>query len=343
MSVTPSNPAGKLAPKSPKPLRAIAAAAAALAACMATNPACAQAWPAQPIRMVVPFAAGGGTDTLARALGEKMSAAFGQPVLVDNKAGASGNIGTEFVAKAPADGYTTVLGITTSLLTNAFLYKKLPFDPQKDLVLISQVAMGPLVLLVHPAVPVKTAPELLEYVAANKGKLSYGSYGVGSYPHLAGAHMSLTQDAGMIHVAYKGEAPMMQDLIGGQIPMAYATSSQAKQHIETGRVRALGVTGSERMSSLPDVPTLVEQGLTDGVYSLTGWFALAAPAKTPKPVLQRIGTELRAACLNQALKDRILAMGFVPVCSTPEEAAAMYQRERPIYQQLVQQTGVTLD
>ena len=203
----------------------------------ATGASWAQAYPNKPIRMVVPFAPGGATDVLARVLGEKMAPGLGQPVIIDNKPGAAGIIGTDAVAKAPADGYTIVLSLSNSLLTNQFLYEKLPYDTQRDLTLVYQIATAPLVLVVHPSVPANTGPELLKYVAANKGKVAYGSYGVGAYPHLAGAHMSLTQKAEMNHIAYKGESPMLQDLIGGQIQMAFASALVAKPHIEAGKLR----------------------------------------------------------------------------------------------------------
>ena len=180
--------------------RCLAAAASAIALC-AGAPALAQTYPAKPIKMVVPFAAGGGTDVLARVIGEKLAASMGQPVVIDNKPGAAGIIGTDAVAKAAPDGYTIVMSLSNALLTNQFLYEKLPYHPERDLTLVYQVAMGPLVLVTHPSVPASTGPELLKYVAANKGKLAYGSYGLGAYPHLAGAHMSATQNADMNHVA----------------------------------------------------------------------------------------------------------------------------------------------
>jgi tripartite-type tricarboxylate transporter receptor subunit TctC len=293
--------------------------------------------------MVVPFAAGGGTDVLARVIGEKLSAGLGQPVVIDNKPGAAGIIGTDAVAKAAPDGYTIVMSLSNALLTNQFLYEKLPYHPERDLTLVYQVAMGPLVLVVHPSVPAKTAPELLKYVAANKGKLAYGSYGLGAYPHLAGAHMSLTQDADMNHVAYKGEAPMVQDLIGGQIQMAYASALQAKPHIEAGKLKAIGVTGERRMSTLPNVPTLAEQGLKDEAYRLTGWLAVAAPAGTPKPIVQRLADEIRKATQQPDVQQKVATMGFELKDSSPEAFAAAYKAERPVWERLIKQSGAKLE
>ena len=328
----------------PTSRRAWLCAAASTAALCGLSPALAQpAWPSKPIKMVVPFAAGGATDVLARVIGEKLAAGLGQPVIIDNKPGAAGIIGTDAVAKAAPDGYTIVLSLSNSLLTNQFLYEKLPYDTQRDLTLVYQIAMAPLVLVVHPSVPVKTGPELLKYVSENKGKLAYGSYGVGAYPHLAGAHMSLTQKADMNHVAYKGEAPMLQDLIGGQIQMAYASALVAKPHIEAGKLKAVGVTGERRMSTLPNVPTLAEQGLKDEAYRVTGWLAIAAPANTPKPIVQRLADEVRKATQQPDVQAKVAAMGFEIKDSSPEAFAAAYQKERPIWERLIKQSGAKLE
>jgi tripartite-type tricarboxylate transporter receptor subunit TctC len=326
-------------------LRATAttAGAAALLA-LAHAPAQAQApYPNKPIRMVVPFQAGGATDVLARVLGQKMSAGLGQPIVVDNKPGAAGIIGTDAVAKSAPDGYTIVLGLSNSLMTNEFLYEKLPYDTQRDLTLVYQIAAAPLVLVVHPSVPAKTGPELLKYVVANKGKVAYGSYGIGAYPHLAGAHMSLATQSDMSHVAYKGEAPMMQDLIGGQIQMAYASALVAKPHIDSGKIRAIGVSGERRMSTLPNVPTLAEQGLKDEAYRVTGWLAIAVPAKTPKPIVDRIAEEVRKASQQPDVRERIAGMGFEIKDSSPELFAAAWKAERPIWERLIKQSGAKLE
>ena len=202
--------------------------AAALAAACTGTTAFAQAYPNKPIKIVVPFAAGGATDVLARVLAEKMTVGLGQPIVIDNKPGAAGIIGTDAVAKAAPDGYTLLLGLSNSMLTNQFLYTKLPYSPEKDIAPIYQIAIAPLVLVAHPSVTASTGPELLKYVVANKSKVAYGSYGTGAYPHLAGAYMSLTQNADMSHVAYRGEAPMVQDLLGGQIQIAFASALQVK-------------------------------------------------------------------------------------------------------------------
>jgi tripartite-type tricarboxylate transporter receptor subunit TctC len=316
---------------------------ACVALSLCTTVHAADPYPSKPIRIVVPFAAGGATDILARVLAEKMSPRLGQPVIVDNKAGAAGIIGTDAVVKAAPDGYTILLSISNTMLTNVFLYDKLPYDPRKDLALVSQIATAPIVLVVHPSVSATTAPELLQYVSKNKGKLAYGSYGIGSYPHVAGAWMSATQQAEMNHIAYKGEAPMMQDLIGGQIQMAYASILQAKPYIDSGKVKAIGVTGERRASALPNVPTLVEQGLKDETYRATGWLAVALPAGTPKAIVQRVADEVRAACELPDVKARITGMGFEVKCSTPDAFAVAYKQDLPVWERLIKQSGAKLE
>ena len=303
----------------------------------------AQTYPTKLIRIIVPFPAGGATDTVARLLAEKMAPRLGQTIIVENKGGAAGILGTDMVVKAPGDGHTLTVSLSTNLLTNQFLFKNLPYNPQRDLVLVSQIAVAPIVLLVHPSVPASTGPELLKYIAANKGKVSYGSWGVGSAGHLSSAHLSQSQNANMSHVAYKGEAPMITDLIGGQIQMAFASAQQAKSFVDAGKLKAIGVTGEQRMSVLPNVPTLVEQGLKDDVFRVTGWVAMAAPAATPQAVIQRLADEVRAACELPEVRARITALGFTPVARGPEEFAAAYKKDLPVWERLVKQSGATLD
>ncbi len=322
--------------------RDILAAGTALAAGIHLPSALAQSYPSGPIRFVVPYPAGGATDILARLIGEKLSTRFRQPVLIENKSGASGMIGTDAVAKAAPDGHTLAITLSASLLTNQFLFEKMPYNPQRDLVLVSQLVSSPIVLVVHPSVPVQTGPELLKHVAA-KRNLSYGSWGVGSYPHLAGNHMSLTQKADLVHSPYKGEAPMLQDLIGGQIQMAYASALSAKAHLDAGRIKAIGVTGTQRMAVLPNVRTLLEQGMKDEVYSVAGFIGMAAPAKTPKEVVLRLAQQMEAICSLPEVASRIDAMGFTASASTPQAFATSYKRDLPVWERLVKQSGAKLE
>ena len=301
------------------------------------------AWPTKPIRLVVPFNAGGATDIIARTVGEALSKRIGQPVVVDNKGGAAGILGTDAVAKAPADGHTLLLTLSTSMLINQFLYTKLPYNPQKDLALITQVAAAPVTLVVHPSVPATNMKELLAYVKAQKGKLSYGSWGTGSYAHLAGAYMSKTTDSDMVHVAYKGEAPMIQELIGGQLQLCFSSALNTKPFIDSGRVKAIGVTGKQRMDILPKVPTIFEQGVQDDAYSIFGWVAMGAPAGIPKEIVDQLSAHLREVAKDPKVVERIAAAGFLPMMNSPQEFQQNYQRDMPIWKALVEAAGARLD
>lgn len=301
------------------------------------------AWPTKPIRLVVPFNAGGATDIIARTVGEALSKRIGQPVVVDNKGGAAGILGTDAVAKAPADGHTLLLTLSTSMLINQFLYTKLPYNPQKDLALITQVAAAPVTLVVHPSVPANNMKELLAYVKTQKGKLSYGSWGTGSYAHLAGAYMSKTMDADMVHVAYKGEAPMIQELIGGQLQLCFSSALNTKPFIDSGRVKAIGVTGKQRMDILPKVPTIFEQGVQDDAYSIFGWVAMGAPAGIPKEIVDQLSAHLREVAKDPKVVERIAAAGFLPMMNSPQEFQQNYQRDMPIWKALVEAAGARLD
>lgn len=301
------------------------------------------AWPNKPIRFIVPYNAGGATDVSARVIAEKLGQRLGQTLIIENKGGAAGILGTDMVAKAAPDGNTFVFTLSASVLTNQFLFAKLPYDPQKDLALVSQIAVVPVTLVLHPDVPARNAAELQAWIRKNKGKVSYGSWGIGSYAHLAGAYMSQALNADMSHVAYKGEAPMLQDLLGGQIQMAYASASATKPHIETGKLKVIGVTGDQRMSALPNVPTLGEQGLKDDAYRICGFVAMAAPAKTPMDIVQRMAKEVNAVVQMPEVHEKLVAMGFNPVASTPEAFMASYKKDAPVWEQLVKVSGAKLD
>lgn len=311
------------------------------------GPAMAQAgkmaWPTKPIRLIVPFNAGGATDIIARTVGEALSKRIGQPVVVDNKGGAAGILGTDAVAKAPADGHTLLLSLSTSMLINQFLYPKLPYKPQKDLALVSQVAAAPVTLVVHPSVPVNNMKELLAYVKSHKGKLSYGSWGTGSYAHLAGAYMSKTMDADMVHVAYKGEAPMIQELIGGQLQLCFSSALNTKPFIAPGRVKAIGVTGKQRMDILPKLPTIFEQGVQDDAYTVFGWLAVGAPAGTPSDIVDQLNAHLREIAKEPKVLERIAGAGFMPMMNSPDEFRQNYQRDLPIWKALVEAADARLE
>ena len=301
----------------------------------------AQAWPGKPIHIVIPAPPGGATDVLARLISDKLSPRLGQPVVVDNRPGASGILGIDAVAKAAPDGYTFLIALSVQILGNQFMFEKLPYNVDRDFVLVSQlVAISGGVIVVHPSVTANTGPQLLQYVASRKGSLSYGSYGMGSFPHLIFSHMSQTQNADMVHVLYKGEAPMVQDLIGGQFQMAAASALVAKPHIESGRLKAIGVAGANRNSALPNVPTLLEQGLTDDAYNLGGFFGMAAPANTPKDIVQRMAREVKGVCDMPEVSGRLESLGWRVTAGTPEEFVESWKKAYSVWERLIRQSGV---
>jgi tripartite-type tricarboxylate transporter receptor subunit TctC len=305
--------------------------------------AAAAPYPTRPLRLVVPYAAGGGTDALARALAEAMSPSLGQPVVVENRTGAAGLVGTEHVARAAPDGHTLLLGLSDSMLVAPFLHRKLPFDPRRDLSLVSLVAAGPMVLVTAPDLPALSGRVFAEHLSARRGRLSYGSWGVGSFPHLAGLHLSRTLDADMAHVPYRGEAPLVQDLIGGQVQLAYVGLRISKPHVDAGRLRAVGLTGERRLAAAPDIPTLLEQGLDDLPHRLTVWLGLAAPAGTPADTVERLSSLARDACRQPAVQQRIAELGCEARATTAQAFAAAYDQEAPLWARLVRLSGVQLD
>jgi tripartite-type tricarboxylate transporter receptor subunit TctC len=317
-------------------------AIALMGVCAGTH-ALAQAFPTKPIKLIVPYAPGGATDIIARTLAEKLADRLGQPVLVDNRAGAGGVTGTDAAAKSAPDGYTFLVTLGTTVLINQFLYEKLPYNPSRDFALVSQLALAPVTLLVNPNSPIKNATDLKAHIQKNPVKLSYGSWGMGSYAHLAGAYLSQSLSADMTHAAYKGEAPMLQDLVGGQIDFAFASAQTAKPYIDGGKLRSIAVTGEQRMSVLPTVPTMREQGFKDDIFRVTGWIAMAAPAKTPNDVVQRVAAEVRAIVALPETQDRINKMGFIPVGNTPEQFSVVYKNEYPVWERVVKMSGAKLD
>ncbi len=300
-------------------------------------------WPSRAVRVIVPYPPGGATDIVGRIVAEKLAPALGQPFVVENKGGAGGILGTDMTAKAAPDGYTITVSLSTSLLINQFLYTKLSYDPQRDLRMVSLLANAPVTLVTRPSLGVKTAPELLAYIRANKGKVSYGSWGAGSFAHLAGAYMSKVLDGDMQHIPYKGEAAMLQDLVGGQIDMAFASAAGTRPFIEAGKLTVLGVTGNTRMQVLPEVPTLAEQGVKDDAYRIVGFVGMAVPIKTPEAIVERLARETTRAFEEPAVRQRIIDMGFMPVAGTPAQFKASYEADAPVWAALVKESGARLD
>ncbi len=300
-------------------------------------------YPRKPIRLVVQYQAGGSADTLARIIGEPLAQRLGQPVLVENRSGAGGIIGTDFVAKSAPDGYTLLLTVPGPITANIALYGKLPYDPRTDLRMISDIAVPRTVLAVHPSVPATDYKSLIAAVKAAPGKYTMGSWGPGTQPHQIQVFMDRSYGLQTTHVPYKGEAPMVVDLVGGVVSMTVGSTASLQQHIAAGKLRALAVAGTRRARALPEVSTFAEQGYGDPVYAITGPISLMAPAKTPDAIVERLGREVAAIVHQPEVARRIEALGAEPVGSLPAEAAAAYKAFLPIVLKLTQDTGVQLD
>jgi tripartite-type tricarboxylate transporter receptor subunit TctC len=303
----------------------------------------AQDYPSKPVKVVAPYAAGGAIDIVARTLAQPLGQALGQPFVVDNKTGAAGNLGVDVVAKAPADGYTLTVALSSNLMINQFLYTKLPYQPEKDLKLVAKVAEAPLVLVVTSGLNVGNLADLRKYVQSHKGKMSYGSWGVGTISHLSASHLNDLLGGDMAHVAYRGESPMINDLVAGNIQVSFVTGAQAPQFIAAGRLKPIGVTGPARLAALPDVPTLTETGIDDALLRAVGWVGVAAPAGTPVPVVDRLAMELDKALRKPDVQKRIRDLGWAPSFQGPADIAATYRREAPIWKQVVRESGAKLD
>jgi len=293
-------------------------------AALAPSLASADSWPARPVRIIVPFAAGGATDVVARLLAQKLNAAWGQGVVVEDRAGAGGNIGADVVAKSAPDGYTLLMASGSIVTANPFMYKSMTFDPAKDLAPITNVATGPQVIAVAKSVPAKTLRDFIAYVKANPGKVNYGSAGVGTQVHLAGENFAYAAGLDMTHVPYKGEASALTDLVGGQIQMVPANLGAAINLVKSGQIRALAVTSKTRSSELPDVPAVAE--VVPG-FENAGWFGLLAPAGTPREVIEKVYRDSAKALQGDAFKAALAKQGMVPVGNTPAAFQAAIKDE----------------
>ena len=313
-----------LTPTTALPRRALLGAATAALLCAAGPLAAQDAFPAKPIRFIVPYAAGGTTDLVARTVGARMAQTLGQPVVFENRGGAGGNIGMDAVAKAAPDGYTVGMGAISTNALNPHIYKKVPFDPRKDFTPIGLLGNSTIVLEVGPALPVKNVAELIAHARKNPG-LPYSTAGAGTSMHLAGVLFGQISKTELTHVPYKGSAPLITDLIAGQVPVAFDNLPASLPHIQAGKLRALAVAGSQRSPALPDVPTLAEAGLAD--YAVEPWFGVYGPAGMPAAVAQRLEKALQEALAEPAVKDKLLAAGFTPRGSTAAEFGALTQRE----------------
>jgi len=319
----------------------LAAFAASLAAALAPAAVAQPAFPTKPIRIVVPFPPGGTTDILARAAAQKMTEAWKEQAVVDNRPGAGGNIGAELVARSPADGYTLLMGTVGTHAINASLYAKMPYDHVKDFAPVILVAAVPNVLVVHPSLPVHSVAELIAYAKANPGKLNFASSGSGTSIHLAGELFKVMAGVQMTHVPYKGSAPAIADLVGGQVQLMFDNLPSALAQIKAGKLRALAVTSAQRAAALPDAPTIAESGLPG--YEASSWFGLLAPAGTPADVVAKINGEIARWLASPEAKEKLSSQGAIAAGGTPEDFARHIAAETAKWQRVVRESGAKVE
>ena len=315
--------------------------AATLITAGAALPSYADEWPSKPIRWVVPFPPGGAMDAIARSLGEKASKSLGQPFVIENKPGAGGNIGADFVAKSPGDGYTMMI-TSIGMATNKFMYARLSYDPVKDFAPVSLLAVVPNVLVTNATQPhVRTVADVIANAKAQPGTLTYASAGNGTSIHLAGEVFASIAKVDMLHVPYKGSGPAVTDLLGGQVNYMFDSITSAKPHIQSGKLRAIGLTTAKRSSTLPNVPTLAEAGLLG--YEVSPWFAVFVPASTPKPVIAKLNAALLDAMKQADIKVKFDSIGAEPIGSTPDELGAHLNRELNRWSKLIAERNIKSD
>ena len=318
---------------------------AMICAALALAPAIAQAqgaagFPAKPIRLIIPYPPGGGSDTISRPVVQRMGENLRQQVVVDNRGGASGNIGMEIAAKAPPDGHTIVFALTAQLAVNPALYAKLPYDPVKDFEPITLLATGPYVLVVHPSLPARSLKELIALARARPGQLTYASSGNGSGGHLANELLNSMAKVKMLHVPYKGGGPALVDLLAGNVQVLFSTWVAGKPHIESGRIRPLAVSTAKRLSGV-DIPTVSEAGLPG--YDAGVWYAFLAPAGTPKDIVTKLNAEIRKAASHPDVKKVFVTAAIEPIGSSPEELASFMKSEIVKWAKVVRDAKVQVD
>jgi tripartite-type tricarboxylate transporter receptor subunit TctC len=297
----------------------------------------ADVYPVRPIRMIVAYPPGGGTDRVGRAMSERLSEQLGQNVVVDNRGGATGNIGTELAARAAPDGYTLLMGNVAPNAVNVSLFRKLPFDPVRDFAPVSLVAVTPNILVVHPSLPVKTVKDLVALAKAKPGTLNFPSAGVGSSSHLAGEMLKSMTKIDMVHVPYKGGGPALIALISGQVQIMFATLPAAMPHVKSARVRPIAMTTAKRSAAMPDLPTIAESGVTG--YEAATWYGLLAPARTPQQVIDRLHGEV-VKILAGPTRQRLESQGFEPDGGTPAAFAAYIKAEIAKWANVIKTAGI---
>jgi len=298
-------------------------------------------YPTRPIRMVVAFAAGGSIDVVARIMAQELSRSLGQVVVVENRAGASGNLGADFVAKSAPDGYTLFMGSASSLAANAALFRNLPYDPRRDFAPVRLIGLQPNVIVVHPSLPVTSVAELIAHARANPGRLNFGSAGSGSAQHMAADVFRRMAHIDIVHVPYRGGAPALNDLIAGQLQLMFETVPTAVGPIAAGQLRALAVTMPQRISRLPELPTVAESGLPG--YVSRGWMGIVAPAGTDPAIVELLARHSDAILAMPEARQRLLALGLEMMPNTPAEFAAFIRAEVATYTEVVQTMGIHLD
>lgn len=313
----------------------------ALFALAAPNAGAQTDFPTKLIKFIVPAAAGGPTDLTTRLLAHEMQKTLGQPVVVEPKPGAGGNVGADFVAKSPPDGYTILMATIGTHAINQTLYKTLPFDPIKDFTPVSQVVRYPLIFVVHPSVPAKNVREFIDYAKANPGKLNRASGGSGTSMHLSGELFRSMAGLDLPHIPYKGSSPALSDLVGGQVQIMFDSMMTALPLVKAGKLRALGVTGAARSPVVPDIPTIAEQGVPG--YSAVGWIGVVAPAKTPPEIVAKLHNAVASALKIPAVAERLSAQAAEPVGSTPEEFAAFMLAETKKWERAVRESGARVE
>jgi tripartite-type tricarboxylate transporter receptor subunit TctC len=300
--------------------------------------AIAQSYPSKPIRLVVPFTPGGVTDTSGRLIAEQLSKRLGQQVIVDNKPGASGNIGTQQVAAAEGDGYTLLLGFDGTLVINPHVFPKTGFDTLKDFAPIGKIGDAVLILVANPSFPAKNLKDLIALSKTQAGGLSYGTSGTGGTPHIAGELLRQRTGANLVHVPYKGGGQALTDVLGGNIPLVYTAIAGAIPHVKSGKLLPIAVSSSKRASSMPDVATFIENGVTD--FEASSWVGLLAPAKTPRAIIARLNTELNAVLNDPEVKERLNGMGITAAPGTAESFGAELSRDLAKYGPVVKAAGI---
>lgn len=307
----------------------------------AAGPARAEPYPSKPIRLIVPFAPGGVTDTGARVVADKLGERLGQQVIVDNKPGASGNIGTQQAAVAAPDGYTLVVGFDGTMVINPHVYKKVPFDTLKDFAPVSKIGDAALIIVANPSVPAKDLQSLVAYSKSTPGGVSYGSAGTGSTPHLAGELLRARTGANFVHVPYKGGGQAMADVVGGTLPMLYTAVAGAYPFVQRGQMTGIAVSSSKRLASLPNVPTVAESGVPG--FEVNSWIGILAPAKTPQPIIERLQKELHSVVHSPDIKERLASLGIESSGNTPAEFRAEIERDLKKYADVVKTANIRVD